>query len=100
MKGENHGCWPAKLHYIEGEITKPHTNTLSQCGDFLVKAYKGWLKEQPYLRIYREKRALVRCMEQGHEHKDPPRVCRCHTPFRDSGNETSIRVPRMFHSHV
>jgi hypothetical protein len=23
-----------------------------------------------------------------------------HTPFRDSGNEASIRVPRMFHSHV
>jgi hypothetical protein len=24
----------------------------------------------------------------------------CHTPFRDSGNEASIHVPRMFHSHV
>jgi hypothetical protein len=24
----------------------------------------------------------------------------CHTPFRDSGNEDSIHVPRMFHSHV
>jgi hypothetical protein len=24
----------------------------------------------------------------------------CHTPFQDGGNETSIRVPRMFHSHV
>jgi transcription initiation factor IIE alpha subunit len=24
----------------------------------------------------------------------------CHTPFRDSGNEASIRVPRMFHSHI
>ncbi len=24
----------------------------------------------------------------------------CHTPFRDSGNEGSIRVPRMFHSYV
>jgi hypothetical protein len=24
----------------------------------------------------------------------------CQTPFRDSGNEASIRVPRMFHSHV
>jgi hypothetical protein len=24
----------------------------------------------------------------------------CHTPFRDNGNEASIRVPRMFHSHV
>jgi hypothetical protein len=24
----------------------------------------------------------------------------CHTPFRDSGNEATIRVPRMFHSHV
>jgi hypothetical protein len=24
----------------------------------------------------------------------------CHTPFRDSGNEAFIRVPRMFHSHV
>jgi hypothetical protein len=24
----------------------------------------------------------------------------CHTPFRDSGNEASICVPRMFHSHV
>jgi hypothetical protein len=24
----------------------------------------------------------------------------CHTPFRDGGNEASIRVPRMFHSHV
>jgi hypothetical protein len=25
---------------------------------------------------------------------------RCHTPFRDSVNEASIRVPRMFHSHI
>jgi hypothetical protein len=24
----------------------------------------------------------------------------CHTPFRDGRNEASIRVPRMFHSHV
>jgi hypothetical protein len=24
----------------------------------------------------------------------------CHTPFRDRGNEGSIRVPRMFKSHV
>jgi hypothetical protein len=24
----------------------------------------------------------------------------CHTPFWDSGNEASIRVSRMFHSHV
>jgi hypothetical protein len=24
----------------------------------------------------------------------------CHTPFRESRNEASIRVPRMFHSHV
>jgi hypothetical protein len=24
----------------------------------------------------------------------------CHTPFRHSGNEASIRVPRMLHSHV
>jgi hypothetical protein len=24
----------------------------------------------------------------------------CHTPFRDSGNEASIRVPRMINSHV
>jgi hypothetical protein len=29
-----------------------------------------------------------------------PRLKNCHTPFRDSGNEASIRVPRMFHSHV
>jgi hypothetical protein len=25
---------------------------------------------------------------------------KCHTPFRDSGNEASIRVSRMFSSHV
>jgi hypothetical protein len=24
----------------------------------------------------------------------------CRTPFRDKGNEASIRVPRMFKSHV
>jgi hypothetical protein len=24
----------------------------------------------------------------------------CHTPFRENGNEASIRVPRMFKSHV
>jgi hypothetical protein len=24
----------------------------------------------------------------------------CHTPFRERGNETSIRVPRMFKSHA
>jgi hypothetical protein len=29
-------------------------------------------------------------------------VCeeKCHTPFRERGNEASIRVPRMFKSHV
>jgi hypothetical protein len=26
--------------------------------------------------------------------------CRCHTPFREIGNEASIRVPRMFKSHA
>jgi hypothetical protein len=25
---------------------------------------------------------------------------RCHTPFRERGNEASIRVPRMFKSHA
>jgi hypothetical protein len=25
---------------------------------------------------------------------------KCHTPFRERGNEASIRVPRMFKSHV
>jgi hypothetical protein len=29
-----------------------------------------------------------------------PRDPRCHTPFRDSGNEASIRVTKMFHLHV
>jgi hypothetical protein len=30
-----------------------------------------------------------------------PRVqAACHTPFRERGNEASIRVPRMFKSHV
>jgi hypothetical protein len=24
----------------------------------------------------------------------------CHTPFQERGNETTIRVPRMFKSHV
>jgi hypothetical protein len=24
----------------------------------------------------------------------------CHTPFRDSENKATIRVPRMFNSHV
>jgi hypothetical protein len=24
----------------------------------------------------------------------------CHTPFQERGNEASIRVPRMFKSHV
>jgi hypothetical protein len=24
----------------------------------------------------------------------------CHTPFRERGNEASIRVPRMFKSHI
>jgi hypothetical protein len=31
--------------------------------------------------------------------EDMLRAC-CHTPFPDRGNEASIRVPRMFHSHV
>jgi hypothetical protein len=25
---------------------------------------------------------------------------KCHTPFREIGNEASIRVPRMFKSHA
>jgi hypothetical protein len=27
-------------------------------------------------------------------------VMGCHTPFRERGNEASIRVPRMFKSHA
>jgi hypothetical protein len=27
-------------------------------------------------------------------------VNKCHTPFRERGNEASIRVPRMFKSHA
>jgi hypothetical protein len=40
-----------------------------------------------------------RCRHQG---GDPIqfRIPECHTPFRDRGNEASIRVPSMFHSHV
>jgi hypothetical protein len=30
----------------------------------------------------------------------PPTSDTCHTPFRGRGNEASICVPRMFHSHV
>jgi hypothetical protein len=37
-------------------------------------------------------------MSQPTQPKDPGQEC--HTPFRDSGNEASIRVPRMFHAHV
>jgi hypothetical protein len=37
-----------------------------------------------------------RCCSFRHD----PHPQTCHTPFRDSGNEASIRVPRMFHSHV
>jgi ATP-dependent Zn protease len=29
-----------------------------------------------------------------------PDVLYCHTRFRDSRNEASIRVPKMFHSHI
>jgi hypothetical protein len=31
---------------------------------------------------------------------DPDWVVACHTPFRESLTEASIRVPRMFNSHV
>jgi hypothetical protein len=27
-------------------------------------------------------------------------IASCHTPFRERGNEASIRVPRMFKSHA
>jgi hypothetical protein len=33
-------------------------------------------------------------------HSNGQNASYCHTPFRDSGNEASIRVPRMFHSHI
>jgi hypothetical protein len=29
-----------------------------------------------------------------------PPMYHCHTPFREKGNEASIRVPRMFKSHA
>jgi hypothetical protein len=29
-----------------------------------------------------------------------PEEIKCHTPFREIGNEASIRVPRMFKSHA
>jgi hypothetical protein len=32
--------------------------------------------------------------------KDVDRDKNCHTPFRERGNEASIRVLRMFKSHV
>jgi hypothetical protein len=38
MKQKNNGRWLTKFYYIGGEITKSHTNTLSPCGDFLVRA--------------------------------------------------------------
>jgi hypothetical protein len=35
------------------------------------------------------------------ERQTPTRwLCTCHTPFRERGNEASIRVPRMFKSHA
>ncbi len=31
---------------------------------------------------------------------EPHQLQECHTPFREIGNEASIRVPRMFKSHA
>jgi hypothetical protein len=38
--------------------------------------------------------------EEGEITSPPLSSLCCHTPFLGSGNEASIRVPRMFHSHV
>jgi hypothetical protein len=32
--------------------------------------------------------------------REPELVTRCHTPFRERGNEAFIRVPRMFKSYI
>jgi hypothetical protein len=40
-----------------------------------------------------------RIIKLGYESYQPV-IAVCHTPFRDSRNEASIRVPRMFNSHV
>jgi hypothetical protein len=37
---------------------------------------------------------------QGHPKADVESLNICHTLFRDRGNEASIHVPRMFHSHI
>jgi hypothetical protein len=38
--------------------------------------------------------------ERNWHHGSVGEAALCHTLFRDSRNETSIRVPRMFNSHV
>jgi hypothetical protein len=49
-------------------------------------------------------KALAKATKAANSSQETPppseNVPECHTPFRDSGNEASIRVPRMFHSHV
>jgi hypothetical protein len=42
----------------------------------------------------------MRCSESRGSHRPFIGVGGCHTPFRERGNEASIRVPRMFKSHV
>jgi hypothetical protein len=50
--------------------------------------------------------AIAKVTDMGENSGNHSRVNRvskmeqCHTPFRDNGNEASIRVPKMFNSHV
>jgi hypothetical protein len=96
-------------HIIGDSQAKSHqsSNTCTLCTNSKVVASqieKERIAREPTTESYL---ALVRRMEsyfkgftvehiKRSENSEPD----CHTPFRERGNEASIRVPRMFKSHA
>jgi hypothetical protein len=65
---------------------------------FLKEPQKIGTRKEIFFVIYMSLRAsgLARLASYGQHGSDTT----CHTPFRESRNEASIRVPRMFKSHI
>jgi hypothetical protein len=77
------------------KIAKPMTRLLEKNKDF------DWTEEcQVSFEELKKRLTLAPVLILPYISKKFDIYCDCHSPFRDSGNEASIRVPRMFHSHI
>jgi hypothetical protein len=87
---DNYACSHAKVAMSSGDGMGPSTQVLVARCTWVPEVTSHPVSRISYPKLETPKRGF----------RGPGCMMSCHTPFQDSGNEASICVRRMFHSHV